>query len=247
MGQGYATLDLSPSPEQEQPFEKLQRVILWREDDGDDRQVLLQWEDMPDFCRLCQLTGHCRADCPDYQKYLKCHNCNLSGHAMRNCPRNNAIDTVIAPSKKRFTVPTKDRKTPLAVLTPPHPEASVEDGHSKPDEQMKPAVALTDDNFQEQVDAVMSDAPIDSSSSHASKYSNKSNTNKIKQVNLRSPRAGPIESDLSKITKLDGNCDVSDSRNKIDAAATLSDNTVISSITNQQLSPQLSGPQKSDQ
>jgi hypothetical protein len=70
--------------------------------------VLLQWDDMPDFCRLCQLTGYC----PDYQKYLKCH-------VMRNCPRNNAVDTAIAPNKKRVTVPTKERKAPSTSVETP--------------------------------------------------------------------------------------------------------------------------------
>lgn len=101
MGQGYATLDTTPTKDQLVPFEKLTRVIDWTTDDGDVRHVLLQWEDMPDFCRICQKYGHCRADCPDYQKYLKCHNCNKTGHIMRNCPRHNSPKSDLAPSKKK--------------------------------------------------------------------------------------------------------------------------------------------------
>ncbi|KAI7894433.1 uncharacterized protein EV154DRAFT_459460 [Mucor mucedo] len=101
MGQGYATLDISVSSADQESNIPLQRIMNWVDDDGDDRQVLLQWEDMPDFCRLCQLTGHCRADCPDYKKFLKCHNCNCSGHVMRNCPRNNDTSVDIMHNKKR--------------------------------------------------------------------------------------------------------------------------------------------------
>lgn len=216
MGQGYATLDLNPSTEEnDAPFEELQRILLWRDDDGDVRQVLLQWEDMPDFCRLCQRTGHCRADCPDYQKYLKCHNCNLNGHIMRNCPRNNAIDTVNAPNKKRAII-NKERKTPVpeeskAALSVISLVSDVGTTASKEDESAE----MADDVNKEKDDTDMVDVsetrPIDSDVMSSTVI--KPTT--IKQVNqLRSPRHGPVKSDINKITKLDGNNDVSDSRNK---------------------------------
>jgi hypothetical protein len=90
MGLGYVRLDLSPLLEATSPQHKLRRVSNWCDDDVDDHQVLLQSEDMSDFCHLYQRSGHCRADCPEYKKFHKCRNCNKSGHVMRNCPRNNA-------------------------------------------------------------------------------------------------------------------------------------------------------------
>ncbi|KAI8088077.1 uncharacterized protein B0P05DRAFT_464631, partial [Gilbertella persicaria] len=86
-GQGYATLNLTQANANDPPFESLQRVIPWMYDDGEIHQVLLQWENMPDFCRLCQASDHCRADCPDLKNYMKCFNCNKKGHMMRQCPR----------------------------------------------------------------------------------------------------------------------------------------------------------------
>lgn len=215
MGQGYATLDLTRSiDENTPPYEQLQRVILWREDDGDERQVLLQWEDMPDFCRLCQLTGHCRADCPDYQKFLKCHNCNLTGHVMRNCPHNNAIDSVTAINKKRLIAPAKERKIPVSVELPvPPPVVSVRDEDRIPEENKEQSVEKVEKIPNEPEDAVMIEVIGASPSSSDGISSNDAHSTKGKQVNqLRSPRHGPVESDLNEIAKLDRDSDISDGR-----------------------------------
>ena len=108
-GKGYATLNLKPRDPQhvclsmDHPhgtpdstcdgylycFEELTRVIPWEEDDGYYRHVLAQWDSMPEFCRICQKPGHCRADCSEYKKHLTCHHCNQHGHISRNCPRHN--------------------------------------------------------------------------------------------------------------------------------------------------------------
>ncbi|KAI8636570.1 hypothetical protein BD408DRAFT_326933, partial [Parasitella parasitica] len=95
VGGGYATIELPT----EKPchgtacivdhvhHESLQREIIWDEDDEDFRKVLLSWDAMPDFCRLCGSSKHCRADCPDLKSWLKCYNCNHTGHIWKNCPR----------------------------------------------------------------------------------------------------------------------------------------------------------------
>lgn len=86
-GEGYATLNLtvlSTSPEDDcqelhpddgqscpghhRHLEQLSRVIVWDPKESDQRKVLLRWDQMPDFCRNCQSSDHCRADCPDYKK-----------------------------------------------------------------------------------------------------------------------------------------------------------------------------------
>ncbi|KAI9482817.1 MAG: hypothetical protein EXX96DRAFT_630868 [Benjaminiella poitrasii] len=121
IGQGYATLNVTPATLPEAPYEALQQVILWSEDDG--RQVLLQYDNMPDFCRLCQSSDHCRADCPEYKLHLKCHNCNGNGHIMRNCPRRNdaVIDVIPASHKKRLVdKQKKERKLPALPNPPAH-------------------------------------------------------------------------------------------------------------------------------
>ncbi|OAD04286.1 CCHC-type zinc finger transcription factor [Mucor lusitanicus CBS 277.49] len=108
VGQGYATLNITPKPN-EPAYEALDRIIYFRLENGVNRQVLLKWQDMPDFCRLCQKPDHCKADCPDARKYMQCFNCNQHGHKSRNCPRQDDADT---PSKKPATLPKKERKTP---------------------------------------------------------------------------------------------------------------------------------------
>jgi hypothetical protein len=75
-------------------YHELTRVIPWEEDDGYYRHVLAQWDSMPEFCRICQLPGHCRADCPEYKKHITCHHCNQHGHIARNCPRHNDSNKV---------------------------------------------------------------------------------------------------------------------------------------------------------
>ena len=128
-GEGFATLNLtldSANPDNEctashvegdscdglRHLEPLTRVIVWEPRDSEQRKVLLQWDKMPDFCRNCQSNEHCRADCPDYKKWIRCHHCNQTGHVYKNCSRNDRVDS--APSKiqkvERSTVAAKPRK-----------------------------------------------------------------------------------------------------------------------------------------
>ncbi|CEP08718.1 hypothetical protein [Parasitella parasitica] len=106
-GKGYATLNLTKPHTVENicistdhshntatstcngyiQYQPLTHVIPWEEDDGYYRHVLAQWDSMPEYCRTCQKTGHCRADCKEYKKHIKCHHCNQPGHVSRNCPR----------------------------------------------------------------------------------------------------------------------------------------------------------------
>ncbi|KAL7315188.1 hypothetical protein PS15m_006673 [Mucor circinelloides] len=113
VGQGYATLNITPKPN-EPAYETMDRIIYLRLDSGANRQVLLKWQDMPDFCRLCQKPDHCKADCPDARKYMQCFNCNQHGHKSRNCPRQDNADT---PNKKPAAIHRKERKTSSTVTS----------------------------------------------------------------------------------------------------------------------------------
>jgi hypothetical protein len=126
VGGGYATIAIpsgnpctqDPCPIDHTHFIPLQRSVSWEEDDGDLRKITLSWDAMPDFCRCCGSSDHCRADCPDRLSWLKCFNCNKTGHEWKHCPRNNIATGSGAPSKTR-AVPAvskkPSRKTPLKV------------------------------------------------------------------------------------------------------------------------------------
>ncbi|KAL9536566.1 hypothetical protein PS6_011856, partial [Mucor atramentarius] len=92
-------------------YQELTRVIPWEEDDGYYRHVLAQWDSMPEFCRICQQPGHCRADCPEYKKHITCHHCNLHGHIARNCPRLNDANKVRIVEKPAEKKPTSNTRT----------------------------------------------------------------------------------------------------------------------------------------
>lgn len=120
-GCGYVTIDVTPKSGVP-AYENLDHIILWDLEAGvPERHVQLQWNDMPDFCRICHASDHCRADCPKLKEYLKCHNCNLRGHVIRDCPRNNQVDIVSAPNKKRVVLTIKDRKVPPPPIEPTVP------------------------------------------------------------------------------------------------------------------------------
>ncbi|KAL9545608.1 hypothetical protein PS6_008122 [Mucor atramentarius] len=131
-GEGYVTLNLTlsniPDNDCMEPHESgfecsgkrhlepLKRVIIWdtRSKEEEQRQILLQWDQMPAFCRQCQKPDHCRADCPDYHKWAICYHCNKRGHVSKNCDRNNAES--VRAVEKTYAKP-KDRKG--AKSTPP--------------------------------------------------------------------------------------------------------------------------------
>jgi hypothetical protein len=83
-GRGYAVINIS-EPNMDEP-ETLRRVINWF---NEDRELLLTWSEMPKYCRFCQKSDHCRADCPDLYKSKQCYNCNELGHVNKDCPRRN--------------------------------------------------------------------------------------------------------------------------------------------------------------
>ncbi|KAL0144117.1 CCHC-type zinc finger transcription factor, partial [Mucor lusitanicus] len=114
-GEGYATLNLTvpanpyyecqelhpgdaPCPGHRH-LEQLSRVIVWDLEATDQRKVLLKWDEMPAFCRNCQSPDHCRADCPDYKKWITCYHCGEKGHVAQNCPRNDSPNKVRAVEK----------------------------------------------------------------------------------------------------------------------------------------------------
>ncbi|KAL9536471.1 hypothetical protein MBANPS3_012627, partial [Mucor bainieri] len=126
VGGGYATIAIptgkpcaqDPCPVEHQHFVPLQRFVPWEEDDGDVRKITLSWDAMPDFCRCCGASDHCRADCPHRLSWMKCFNCNQKGHEFKHCPRNNTATGAEAPNKTRAVPePPKQprRKTLLKV------------------------------------------------------------------------------------------------------------------------------------
>ena len=134
-GEGYATLNLTvinstanQCQENHTPgstcsdlkhLEQLARVIIWDPLAIDPRKILLQWDTMPNFCRNCQASDHCRADCPDYKKWVRCYHCNRHGHVAKNCDRNNSESV---PAKVRVVEnppsKTKERKGNKANTSP---------------------------------------------------------------------------------------------------------------------------------
>ncbi|OAD00897.1 CCHC-type zinc finger transcription factor [Mucor lusitanicus CBS 277.49] len=123
-GEGYATLNLTvPSspyyecqelhPDADKPcpghrhLEKLSRVMIWDPSVSDQRMVLLQWDQMPNFCRICQKSDHCRADCPEYKRWIVCYHCNEHGHVAKNCSRNDSPNKVRAVDNKASSKPRK--------------------------------------------------------------------------------------------------------------------------------------------
>ncbi|KAL0137100.1 CCHC-type zinc finger transcription factor [Mucor lusitanicus] len=80
-------------------LEQLSRVIVWDLEATDQRKVLLKWDEMPAFCRNCRSPDHCRADCPDYKKWITCYHCGKKGHVAQNCPRNDSPNKVRAVEK----------------------------------------------------------------------------------------------------------------------------------------------------
>ncbi|KAK4509802.1 Deoxyuridine 5'-triphosphate nucleotidohydrolase [Mucor velutinosus] len=122
-GEGYATLNLTvpSSPDyacdelhpEDKPcpghrhLEKLSGVMIWDPRSADQRMVLLQWDKMPNFCRICHSADHCRADCPEYKKWIQCYHCDEYGHVEYNCPRNTSPNKVRAVDSKAASKPRK--------------------------------------------------------------------------------------------------------------------------------------------
>ncbi|KAL7313623.1 hypothetical protein PS15m_007347 [Mucor circinelloides] len=94
-------------------YQELTRIIPWEEDDGYYHHGLAQWDFMPEFCRICQEPGHCRADCPKYKNHVTCHHCNQQhGHIARNyCSCHNDTNKVVRivekPADKKPTSNTR--------------------------------------------------------------------------------------------------------------------------------------------
>jgi hypothetical protein len=133
-GRAYATLNLTRISADSTPYEELNRILIWEDDDGKERDVFLQWDKMPDFCRSCQASDHSRADCPHRKAAWKCYNCNETGHLSRQCPRNNEMDPVTSNKKRAVVIPpTKERKVSKivtqdsTVVTPPQTQGKTKE------------------------------------------------------------------------------------------------------------------------
>ncbi|KAG1143256.1 hypothetical protein G6F37_007038 [Rhizopus arrhizus] len=64
----YVTLDINPAANKGNHLRALQRIIQW---DDEIRQVYIQWDEVPPFCRLCQSHEYCQTDCPDLKKFVE--------------------------------------------------------------------------------------------------------------------------------------------------------------------------------
>jgi hypothetical protein len=191
-GSGYATIDISPKPNQNSPYEPLDHIILWDTEEGADiRHVHLQWNDMPDFCRICHASDHCRADCPKLKEYLKCHNCNQRGHLIRDCPRNNQIDIITSPSKKRTVLNKKERKVPLPSAPISEEISSSETLIGQSSEPINQSASLCDDEedskdveMEENHQGHASEGIVEPNQALVTEFSQKSPNNIEKEANL---------------------------------------------------------------
>lgn len=209
VGGGYATIAIPPGQPctvEHTHFQPLQRAVPWEEDDGDLRKILLSWNAVPDFCRVCGSSDYCCADCPDHQSWLKCFNCHQTGHEWKHCPRKNDATGTEAPSKTR-AVPTEtkklSRKTPLKVknsivdkptLPPPRVQETPVADAATPTQPNPASTRVT--NTGEKIDSKMDEA--DQTLTKPNK--NRSNS--------------PEPQDTKKVAKTNDSTDVPDSRKK---------------------------------
>ncbi|KAI8640745.1 hypothetical protein BD408DRAFT_469261 [Parasitella parasitica] len=167
---------------------------MWnpRVPESEQRVLLLQWDQMPAFCRNCQSSEHCRADRPDYV--------NKKGHIANVCTRSN--EQIDVPSKIRAVAqsptPKKRQKGLQRIPKPdlPKKDSRATDNSSNPLQNPvsegqeindKPALPLTDASALQEISKgiVMSDPP-----------------------SPRSPELG-AERTAKKVAKLDNNTDTS--------------------------------------
>ncbi|CEP09129.1 hypothetical protein [Parasitella parasitica] len=249
-GEGYATLNLSlaDSPDNEcmeshadgsscsgqRHLEPLSRVIIWDPRADEQRKVLLQWDKMPDFCRNCQSTEHCRADCPDYKKWIRCFDCNETGHVMRNCKRNGSIES--APAKIRvisnpgsLPKPRKSSKEPLAsyIGSSPQPKDVVT---ARTSTQMAvppphPQAIAASDKAELDYDADMVDSGNSATTTDADALKSISHDVDMQYTGVSTPRSPSLDPTkaLKKAARTDGSTDISSLRST--SSASLPTNT----------------------
>lgn len=238
MGHGFATIQTptgtacqheSPCSQEHKHYEALQRSFLWEEDDGDLRKILLTWDAMPDFCRICGSTDHCRADCPDFRSWLKCYNCNKTGHIWKHCPRNHDVDA--APSKTRaVAADTKKstRKTPLKInnstaspmIVDPHPsysESTVPPLSGYPEDQDQSTGqpnpnAIAANNIQREQDAISVKAADSQSNEPADQEMNDGDIPRTKYTYERSVSPDPLA--IQKVHRTKNSPDVTSGRHR---------------------------------
>lgn len=181
-----------------------------------------KWDKMPDFCRNCQSTAHCRADCPDYKKWIRCYHCNQTGHVFQVCPRNDSIAS--APGKVRAvssTTSTKGRKTPKGPSDPkksssPQAGSSTRQPFIQGDEPTKVKPVDADHLMEEVPSSAVITSIAEAPNSEIN--SNGSNDNKpdvsMKEVSSKLPRSPLLEpSPLNaKVARTSDSIDISSSR-----------------------------------
>ena len=238
-GEGYATINLTLNPALEdnqcnvehekdstctglKHLEPLSRVIVWNDKDIEQRKILLQWDRMPDFCRNCQSTDHCRADCPDYKKWIRCYHCNQTGHVFQVCPRNDSITS--APGKVRAvaaTSPKKGRKTSKGSsdtkkAAPPQTGSSSRQSIIQGHEQTKDKPVDSDQLMEEVASHTIIDSSTEAPTSDFS--SNVSIDNKpdatMTEASSKSPRSPHLEPShlIAKVPRTFDSIDISSSR-----------------------------------
>ncbi|KAK4512394.1 uncharacterized protein ATC70_003093 [Mucor velutinosus] len=233
-GEEYATLNLTLShdPRNEcmdlhepgfecngkRHLEPLNRVIIWdsRVKEDEQRQTLLQWDQMPAFCRHCQKPDHCRADCPDYHKWANCYHCNKPGHVSKNCDRNNS-ESVPAKVRAVEKSPAKPKERKGAKPTPPKRADSerrskpVEDkDHIMPNAPQPNAGSPTHEASQQQIkmtgDTIMEENNTNTKLSDADALNSVS-----KDVRRSYPEFDPSKA-AKKLTRQEGSLDIGDAR-----------------------------------
>ncbi|CEP16722.1 hypothetical protein [Parasitella parasitica] len=193
--------------------EPLSRVIIWDPRVDEQRKVFLQCDKMPDFCRNFQSTKHCRADCPDYKKWIRCFHCNETGHVMRN----GFIES--APAKVRvisnpgsLPKPRKVSKEPVASYIGSSPRSEEEVVTARTSTQMAvppphPQAIAASDKAELDNDADMIDSGYSATTNDTDTLKYISHDADMQYTGVSTPRSPNLDS--NKAARTDGSTDIS--------------------------------------
>ncbi|KAK4510371.1 uncharacterized protein ATC70_004801 [Mucor velutinosus] len=86
--------------------------MIWDLRSANQRMVLLQWDKVPNFCRICHSADHCRADCPEYKKWIQCYHCDEYDSKAVSKPRKRSQEAKTGASSGKKKAAPKVSKTP---------------------------------------------------------------------------------------------------------------------------------------